>query len=170
MSAAPIEGALPIPIWRILTPGMILYIWLRGLRGIPLPAIPGLLKLGSKWSSRLVEKPGGRCFWFLYIILAFFKKAISMNNPHQLVEINYFKQCFKSDLPLIPNRLYIKALPDSRGHLAVGSERSIATKVAWVLNTTVHQVFQPSVWSWLGRSMLLRATKTNPVHSVAGHM
>ena len=23
---APIEGALPIPIWRILTPGMILYI------------------------------------------------------------------------------------------------------------------------------------------------
>ena len=32
MSVAPIEGALPIPIWRILTPGTILYIWLGSQR------------------------------------------------------------------------------------------------------------------------------------------
>ena len=43
--AAPIEGALPIPIWRILTPGMILYNlhMIGGLRGIPLPSVVILL-------------------------------------------------------------------------------------------------------------------------------
>ena len=58
MSAAPIEGASPIPIWRILTPGMILYIrpateW-TGLvfvafRSILLPSRSGQVALLKAW-------------------------------------------------------------------------------------------------------------------------